>query len=39
LATRSAKQYKSISREVVESPSFGIFKTNLDKLLEMFYRE
>lgn len=34
LAMRSAKQYKSIPREVVESPSFGIFKTKLDKMLE-----
>jgi len=34
LAMRHAKQYKSISREVVESPSCGIFKTKLDKMLE-----
>lgn len=34
LAMRFAKQYKSIPREAVESPSFGIFKTKLDKMLE-----
>lgn len=34
LAIRPGKQHKRIPGEVVESPSFRIFKTKLDKMLE-----